>query len=110
MSGDDRARRAARNLARHLDERHPDTVLFLARHAAGRPEAVTASLLSVDDAGITLTVDGADEPLRVVFPPAAGPAPDPRARLRQLLLSTRAARPGGPLTSLEELVAESGRH
>lgn len=32
-----RAQDQARNLARHLNDRHPDTILFLAQQAADRP-------------------------------------------------------------------------
>lgn len=51
-----RERAQARNLARHLNERHPDTMLFLAQQAAGRPSANAAELTAVDEAGVTFTV------------------------------------------------------
>jgi hypothetical protein len=54
-----RAGRQAANLARHLNERHPDTVLFLARRTGGQRDATHAELLAVDDAGPTVTIDAA---------------------------------------------------
>lgn len=100
----DRAQRQAVNMARHLNERHPDTVLFLARYAAEQPDATTAALVAVDADGITLTIGGSGQQVRVSFDAvaASGQATDARSRLRQLLQATRAAHPGTPLTSLEE--------
>jgi hypothetical protein len=97
-----RAERAAINLARHLNERHPDTVLFLARFAGGQRDAASSELLAVDDAGVTLRTAGSERQVRIGFDPAAGQPPDARGRLRQLLLATRSAHPEAPMTSLEE--------
>jgi putative heme iron utilization protein len=99
-----RAARQATNLARHLNERHPDTVLFLARYAAGHRQATTANLLSVDTDGITLTIDGSEQEVRVPFDTAiaSSQTADARSRLRRLLEATRAANSGIPLTSLEK--------
>ena len=101
MADDPRAQAQARNLARHLNGRHPDTVLFLARQAAGRPAAVAAELVAVDAAGVTLSVDadGRTEQIQVPFPPSEGQV---RARLGALLRQARAGDPDGPLTSLEQ--------
>jgi Protein of unknown function (DUF2470) len=38
-------------VVKHLNGKHPDTVLFLARHAAGVSDAVEAELLAVDPDG-----------------------------------------------------------
>lgn len=105
---DTRAQAQARNLARHLNDRHPDTMLFLAQQAAGRPAATAAELTAVDEAGVTLTVRDADGPevVRVPFPPASGG--DVRTRFGALLRAARAARPDGPLTSLELVHAGPG--
>ena len=102
-----RSQAQARNLARHLNDRHPDTVLFLAQQAAGRPSAVAAELTIVDEAGVTLTVHGGHSPevVRVLFPPASGT--DARSRFGALLRSARAGGPDGPLTSLELVHAGS---
>lgn len=96
-----RAQDQARNLERHLNARHPDTILFLARLAAGRPAADAAELTVVDEAGGTLAVRtaGETEAVRVAFPPVSGT--DLRSRFGALLQATRAADPAGPLTSLE---------
>lgn len=101
----DRLARQSANLARHLNDRHPDTVLFLARHAAGRIGATSATVLAADATGLALSVEspgGADDRL-LPFEPATGPG-DVRQLVAQLLLATRAALPPGsnvPLTSLE---------
>ena len=67
----DRARRKSANLVRHLDDRHPTTVLLLARHApGGRPDATAATLTRADETGLMLTLalpDGTAE-LRLALP------------------------------------------
>jgi len=48
--GEDRAGRRPANLARHLNDQHPGTVLLPARHApGGRPDATAAKLTRSDD-------------------------------------------------------------
>ncbi len=44
------------NFLKHLNNRHPDTVLFLARCIAGVPDALEALLLAVDADGIEVRV------------------------------------------------------
>jgi len=47
---EDRAGRRPANLARHLNDPHPGTVLLPARHApGGRPDATAAKLTRSDD-------------------------------------------------------------
>jgi hypothetical protein len=97
--GGDRADRQAAHLTRHLNQRHPDTVLFLARHAGGQIEATAAELLAVTEAGVTVATDASIEPVHIAFDEAASARGDVRSRLRRLLEVTRAATPDCPLTS-----------
>lgn len=105
MTDDDRGSRQAANLARHLNERYPDTVLFLARRAAGRPEATAAVLSSIDDDHLTLSLELPTEFTDVRVPLPTGEGLDARRRLAELLRVTRAGSPGEPLTSLEQQLA-----
>lgn len=99
--GDPREQLRGQNLATHLNERHPDTVLFLARHAAGHVAAVAAALVGLDgDEGAALSIDDGTTTHLVQLPLPAGA--DLRTRLGALLRQTRAAAPPGPLTSLEQ--------
>jgi hypothetical protein len=91
----------------HLNQRHPDTVLFLARHLTAEPDAVAATLVDVDRALLTLRVETRDGPRTVTVP-----LPDPvrsRAdlllRLSEMLRTARAAAPHTALTSLESAIA-----
>lgn len=106
----ERAARQGANLARHLNQSYPDTVLFLARHAAGRPDAVEARLDSVtaDELVLTVTAAGGTAVVRVPLSAAPGAAPDVRGRVRALLAVARQAAPGEPLTSLEKQVGPPG--
>jgi hypothetical protein len=99
----DRSQRQAVNLARHLNDRYGDTVLFLARFAGGATDATHAQLLAVDETRLTLTTDVRDEPVHISFPSAGGHA-EVRARIEGLLDTIRVARPNEPLTSLEQQI------
>lgn len=105
---DDRAVRQSANLARHLDQQHPGTVLLLARHApGGRPDATAARLTGVED-HLEITADTPAGPvaLRLALPDG----PEVRGRIRALLAATRAGLPDTvPLTSLEQQLAGGGR-
>lgn len=107
MTYDDRAARQSANLARHLNDQHPGTVLLLARYApGGRPDATAAALTGADDESLACTVPGPDGPteLRLALPPGS----DVRSRIGALLRATRAALPDDgsvPLTSLEQQMA-----
>ena len=103
----ERADRQAANLARHLNQRYPDTVLFLVRYAAGQRNATTAELLAVAEAGVTVMSDAVSEPVHIAFDEAAGSPTDARSRLRHLLEVTRAANAHYPLTSLEQQMRPS---
>lgn len=110
---DDRAARQGANLARHLNQSYPDSVLFLARLAGGKPDATAAELVSLTDAELLfqVTTAGAVQPVRVPLPPAADTGDDVRARVRELLRLTRLNSPDAPVTSLEERTGgRSRRH
>jgi putative heme iron utilization protein len=91
---------------KHLNGKHADTVLFLARHAAGVADAVEAELLRVDSDGVDIAVR---QPLRsstarLQFAEAIHAAPEFRLQLRGLLDKARAAAPDEPPTSLEQVI------
>jgi hypothetical protein len=103
------------NVLRHLNRKHPDTVLFLARRAAGVSDALDAELQAVDRDGVDITVRQAQgsTTVRLDFPAPINAAPDLRLQLRGLLGTAREAAPDEPLTSLEEEIASgkgSTRH
>lgn len=100
----DRSQRQAVNLARHLNDRYSDTVLFLARFAGAAADATHAQLLAVDETGLTLTTDVSDKPVHISFPSAGGQA-EVRARVAALLGTTRVVHPDEPLTSFEQQIA-----
>src|ERR687892_54482 len=88
----------------HLNRRHCDTVLFLARHAAGAYDAVDAELRRVDRDGVVITVRDAtgSSTARLEFVAPINHVSDFRSQLRRLLNKAREAAPDEPLTSLEE--------
>jgi Protein of unknown function (DUF2470) len=99
-------------LLKHLNGKHPDTVLFLARHAAGASDAVEAELVAVHADGVDLAVRQplGSSTLRLPFTTAIDTAPEFRLQLRGLLGKARAAAPEEPLTSLEQaIVSRQGR-
>lgn len=99
----DRAARQLTNLAAHLNERHPDTVAFLARCASGGVDVLSAELVADWSGELSALARVAGEPASIRVP-LLGPAVDdhPRARLGELLASARAAvGDAEPLTSLE---------
>jgi Protein of unknown function (DUF2470) len=94
-------------VVKHLNGKHPDTVLFLARHAASVSDAVEAELLAVDLHGVDIAVR---QPLgsstaRLRFTAAIDAVPEFRLQFRELLNRARSAAPDEPLTSLEEVIA-----
>jgi Protein of unknown function (DUF2470) len=103
------------NLLKHLNRKHPDTVLFLARRGAGAYGAVEAEMVAVDRHGVDIAVRRAhgSTTARLEFAAPIDAAPDLRLRLRDLLDKARQAVPDEPLTSLEEEIASRkgpGRH
>jgi Protein of unknown function (DUF2470) len=96
----------------HLNQRHPDTVLFLARHLTAKPDAVAAALVDVDRARLTVRLDTADGPRTVTVPlpvPVRSRA-DLLAQLSEMLRTARAAAPNTPLTSLESEISARPGH
>lgn len=95
------------NVLKHLNGKHADTVLFLARHVAGASDAVEAQLFAVDPDGVDLAVRQAlgSSTARLQFTAAINAVPDFQLQLRGLLATARAAAPDEPLTSLEEQIA-----
>ncbi len=99
----------AANILRHLNSRHPDTVLFLARHSAGIADALAAELVGADYEGIDMSVKRAlgSSTGRLQFGQPITAAAELRPQLRGLLIAARAAAPQEPLTSLEEEMSTS---
>ena len=95
------------NILKHLNRRHADTVLFLARRAARVSDAVDAELIAVDREGVTMAVrqTAGSTTARLPFTAAIDSVPDLRFQLRHLLGKARADAPSEPLTSLEEEIA-----
>jgi putative heme iron utilization protein len=83
--------RNVENLLKHLNRKHPDTVLFLARRAAGASDAVDAEMVAVDRDGVDLAVRRAQgsTTARLAFAAPIAAAPDLRLRLRDLLSKAR---------------------
>lgn len=107
---DDDLAAGARSTLRHLNLQHPDTVVFLARHAAGAPDAVAAELRAVDPHGIDITVrqpSGASTQ-RLRFSAAISGIADLRGQLQGLLRAARTSAPDEPLTSLEAEITSRG--
>jgi hypothetical protein len=94
----------------HLNLKHADTVLFLAKHAAEVPDVVGAQLRVADRDGVDLSVQQASgsTTVRLEFSAAIEAVPDLRLQIRGLLGEAREAAPDEPLTSLEEEIASGG--
>lgn len=108
---DQRSRDEVQELLDHVDANHADTVLFLARHAAGCPDATDAETAGVDGAGLDLTVvvDGRRSSLRLPFDRPIASSTEAYEQLTGLLASTRAAVGDDvPLTSIESEQAALG--
>ncbi len=88
----------------HFNADHPDTVLFVARFAADRPDADDAEIASVDSGGVDFRVaaGGATGRARLHFTSIASTAAEVREQLLATIGAARAnAGEGHPLTSLE---------
>ncbi len=99
------------NLLKHLNRKHADTVLFLARHAGGVSDGVAAELHTVDRNGVEIMVrqPQGSTTARLPFSERIDTAPDLRHQVRDLLAKARAAAPDEPLTSLELEMTSGGR-
>jgi NADPH-dependent ferric siderophore reductase len=95
----------------HFNANHADTVLLLARHAAGVPGATDAEAVSVDAEGVDfeVRVGAVRTTARMPFATRATTADDVSAHVMTLLgLARERAGEGVPLTSLEREVAQQG--
>jgi putative heme iron utilization protein len=100
------------NVLKHVNAKHADTVLFLARHAAGVSDAVDAELLAADPDGVDIAARYArgSSTARLQFTTPINAVPDLQLQLRHFLETARAAAPDEPLTSLEEeITGHAGR-
>ena len=94
---------APRAFLTHLNQRHPDTVLFLTRHLATDPGLSAAEFIDVDGDQLAVQVTGVGGSRNLMLPLEA-PVRSRSELLTQLISILRAARsaaPGEPLTSLE---------
>jgi Protein of unknown function (DUF2470) len=103
------------NVVSHLNGKHADTVLFLARRAAGVTDAADAELRTVDRHGVDIAVrqpHGSTTVRLDVLAPINATS-DLRLQLRRVLHKARQAAPVEPMTSLESEIASgkpSARH
>ena len=94
----------------HLNQRHPDTVLFLARHLAGDPGVQFAELVDVHANQLVLRTGTPGElaTVSVALASVVTSRAELVAELRNILLIARAVAPDEPVTSLEaELASRS---
>lgn len=91
----------------HLNQRHPDTVLFLARHLSARPGLEVAELVDVDADQLVLRLGTPDAlaTARFTLSTVVASRAELITELRRVLLMARAAAPEEPLTSLEADIA-----
>jgi len=101
------ARAGAHPLVKHLNSRHPDTVLFLAQHAGGHVDATAAELVAVSAEVLELAFHcpaGSGTARLPLTAPGDSP-PGVRQQVAGLLRTARAQAPDLPLTSLEREIA-----
>ena len=95
---------------KHLNERHPDTVRFLARYATGNRELIAAELMTVQNDQLNFSFQtphgSANGHLTLTAPVSS--RSDLLAQLTDILATARAAAPSEPPTSLESHVADKG--
>ena len=91
----------------HLNQRHPDTVLFLARQLAGDAGMQSAELVDVHADQLVLRAGTPWELATVSFTLSSlvGSRAELVAELRRILQIARTAAPDEPLTSLEADIA-----
>lgn len=108
MSDAPEARRwSPRPFLTHLNQRHSDTVLFLARHLTGDPRMPAAELVDVhaDQMVLRTGTPGELTTISVTLDSVVASRAELVAELQRLLLIARAATPDEPLTSLEADIA-----
>jgi hypothetical protein len=93
---------------KHLNERHPDTVRFLAGYATGDRETLAAELMTVEDDQLTFsfrTPQGSAHGSLGLTAPVRSRS-ELLAQLTDILAAARAAALSEPLTSLESHIAD----
>ena len=87
----------------HLNQRHPDTVLFLARHFVGDEQPTDAQLVGIkaDQLVIEVTTTGGSRTVPLPLTAAVASRSELVDQLAAMLRAAREARPDAPLTSLE---------
>jgi len=98
---------SSRAFLTHLNQRHPDTVLYLARHLADSSAVQIAELVDVhgDQLVLRMGTPGELATVSVTLGSVVASRAELVAELRRILLIARAAAPGQPLTSLEADIA-----
>jgi Domain of unknown function (DUF2470) len=93
---------------KHLNERHPDTVRFLASYATGNREMLAAELMAVENDQLTFSFEtphGSARGQLTLTAPVRSRS-DLLAQLTDVLAAARAAAPSEPLTSLESHISD----
>jgi DNA-binding LacI/PurR family transcriptional regulator len=87
----------------HLNLRHPDTVLFLARHFVGEEQLTDAHLAGIkgDQLVIGVTTTGGSRTVPLPLTSAVASRSELGDQMAAMLQAAREARPDEPLTSLE---------
>ena len=87
----------------HLNQRHPDTVLFLARHFIGDEQPTDARLVGIkgDQLLIGVTTTGGSRTVPLPLTAAVASRSELVDQMAAMLRAAREARPDEPLTSLE---------
>jgi Protein of unknown function (DUF2470) len=87
----------------HLNQRHPDTVMFLARHFIGDEQPTDAQLVGIKDDQLMIGVTTAGGSRTVPLPLTAAVASRSELvdQIAAMLRAAREARPDEPLTSVE---------
>lgn len=109
MIDPDRRARERANLARHLNQNYPDTLLLIAVALGGAADATEAELLSLEETSLVLAVTteaqpGGAEQVSVTLP---GEADEPlRQRVATVVRHARAKAPDRPATGMERMLGD----
>lgn len=111
MTGRERRAWSPEPFLAHLNQRHPDTVLFVIRYLTRAPEVSAAGLVGVaaDQLTLEVTAPGPARTMTVTLPDPVASRAELLTVLGCVLADARAAAPAGPLTSLEADMAERSR-
>jgi hypothetical protein len=87
----------------HLNQRHPDTVMFLARYLIGDEQPTDAQLVGIkgDQLMIGVTTTGGSRTVPLPLTAAVASRSELVDQIAAMLRAAREARPDEPLTSLE---------